>query len=71
MEQSPSLEAGIMLSQSRSSAAVMEEEGSLPCSQDLPLVHILSQMNPLHTYFSNFTCDIQLYLQLDYFYFCH
>jgi hypothetical protein len=27
----------------------MEPEGSLPCSQDPPLVPILSQINPIHT----------------------
>jgi hypothetical protein len=38
-----------MCSYSRASQYFMEPEGSLSCSQEPPLVPILSQINPIHT----------------------
>jgi hypothetical protein len=52
-----------MITQSRNSPPFTEPEDSLPCSKSLPLVPILSQTNPVHTfwlYFPNIHCNIIL-----------
>jgi len=38
------------LSQSRFYSPFMQPKGSLPCLKSLPIVHILSQMHPVHTF---------------------
>jgi hypothetical protein len=45
----PFLRSRQLCSHSRTSQHFMEPEASLPCSQDFPLVPILSQINPIHT----------------------